>query len=352
MAFTLEFGKLLDVVGPCAVEGAGVTSLSGIASLAEAGPGDLSFLGNDKYREQVPQTRAGVVLLPPGYQGSPARGQVFIRVEKPSYALALVCGVIERMLWPGARPGVHASAVVADGVVIPADASVGPLAVVESGAVIGAGCVLAARAHVGRHAILGADCHVGVGACVGDYCRLGARVRLQPGAVIGSDGFGYETVSGEHLKVPQIGHVLLEDDVEIGANTTIDRARFSVTRVGKGTKVDNLVQIAHNVVIGRHCMIVAQAGIAGSTTLEDYVVIGGQVGLAGHILVGKGVRIGAQAGVMSDVAAGAILLDSPAIPFGLAKRLMVLKHRLPDLFKKVDSLEKQLAEIAASQPQR
>ena len=141
-------------------------------------------------------------------------------------------------------------------------------------------------------------------------------------------------------------------DVEIGANATLDRARFSVTRIGRGTKIDNLVQIAHNVVVGRHCLIVSQAGIAGSTTLGDYVVLGGQVGLAGHLTIGKGARVGAQAGVLADVDPGAVMLDAPAVPFGLAKRLMVLKQRLPELFKKVESLEKQIAAMSGGSSTR
>ena len=229
---------------------------------------------------------------------------------------------------------------------------IGPLVVVEAGARIGDGTVLEARTFVGRGVTVGRDCVLKPGAVVSDFCTLGDRVILQPGAVIGADGFGYETVSGEHRRVPQVGSVVLEDDVEIGANTAIDRARFSVTRVGKGTKVDNLVQIAHNVVIGRHCLIVSQAGIAGSTTLEDHVVLGGQVGLAGHLRIGKGAKVGAQAGVLADVEPGAVMLDAPAVPFGLAKRLMVLKQRLPELFKKVETIEKQLAAMTGEQAPR
>lgn len=352
MAFSLELEKLLAIVGPARTEGEGAPVVTGLAALTEAGPSDLAFLGNDKYRDQVPATKAGVVLLPADYAGSPAPGQVFVRVEKPSFALALVCGVIESQLWPKPAPGIHPSAVIAPDATLAEGVSVGPQAVVDSGAVIGPGSVLAARVHVGRHARVGADCRLASGSHVADYCVLGDRVTLQPGAIVGSDGFGYETIAGAHVKIPQIGNVVLGDDVEIGANATLDRARFSVTRIGKGTKVDNLVQIAHNVEVGRHCFIVAQAGIAGSTRLGDYVVIGGQVGLAGHIRVGDRVRIGAQAGVIADVETGAVLLDSPAIPFGLAKRLMVLKQRLPDLFKKVESLEKQLSETAAAQSPR
>lgn len=348
MAFALELEKILAIVGPSTVTGEGPAVFTGVASLSEAGSADVSFLGNDKYRAQVATSRAGAIFLPLDYEGVPQPGQIYIRLEKPSSALAAVCRVIEGLLWPNPRAGVHASAVVAADAVLGAGVHIGPLAVVESGASIGAGTVLEARAYVGRNASVGADCRLGVGTTVGDYCQLGNRVRLQPGAVIGSDGFGYETVAGAHIKVPQVGYVMLEDDVEIGANSTVDRARFSVTRVGRGTKVDNLVQIAHNVVIGSHCIIVAQAGIAGSSTLEDYVVLGGQAAVSGHLRIGKGVRVGGQSAIIADVEPGAVLLDSPAIPFGKAMRIIALKHRLPDLFKKVDHLEKQLAQCAQS----
>lgn len=352
MAVSLSFTRILDIIGPSAVSGEAPVMVTGIAALGEASPGDLSFLGNAKYAPDVVTSKAGVILLPEDYRGEPGSGRAFVRVKNPSYALALVCAEIERTLFTKRAPGVHPSAVVAPDASLGAGVHVGPLVVIESGAVIADDVTLEARAYVGRSARIGAGSTLKPGAYVGDFCILGARVILQPGAVVGSDGFGYETVAGEHRRVPQVGRVELADDVEIGANATIDRARFSVTRIGKGTKVDNLVQIAHNVVIGSHCFVVAQAGIAGSTTLGDYVVLGGQVGLAGHIRVGDKVRIGAQAGVLGDVESGAVLLDAPAIPFQLAKRLMVLKMRLPDLFKKVESLEKQLASISGEATNR
>jgi UDP-3-O-[3-hydroxymyristoyl] glucosamine N-acyltransferase len=167
-------------------------------------------------------------------------------------------------------------------------------------------------------------------------------VRLHPGVVVGSDGFGYEFAGGRHEKVPQIGTVLVENDVEIGANSTIDRARFSRTVIGEGSKIDNLVQIGHNVIIGKHCLICAQVGISGSTTLQDYVVLGGQVGVAGHITVGKGVKAGGQAGIHASVKPGSFINGTPAIPYMIERRLVVLHQRLPEIFKRVDALEEQL----------
>ena len=172
-------------------------------------------------------------------------------------------------------------------------------------------------------------------------------MRLQPGVVIGSDGFGYEFVAGRHEKVPQVGRVVVDDDVEIGANSTLDRARFSQTSIGEGTKIDNLVQVAHNVVIGKHCIVCAQVGISGSTTIEDYVIIGGQAGLAGHLTVGRGSKIDGQTGVNSDLEPQSFVKGSPCLPYNLEQRFNVLKRKLPDLFKRVDALEERLKNTSA-----
>lgn len=260
-------------------------------------------------------------------------------MDNPSVALARVCARIEQSLWPKPAPGVHPTAVVAAGAKVAASATIGPLCVVESGAVVDERAHLQAQVFVGRGARVGEDCWLMPGVVVAAECELGRRVRLQPGVIVGSDGFGYEFVQGRHEKVPQVGSVLIGDDVEIGANCTLDRARFSRTVVGEGTKIDNLVQIAHNVVIGRHCLLCAQVGISGSTKLEDYVVLGGQAGLGGHITIGQGAKAGGQAGITSDVPAGTFVNGTPAIPFQLERRLAVLHQRLPELFKRVDALE-------------
>lgn len=347
LAFTLA--ELASLTGAKAVEGACVAPLTGVAALAEAGPADLSFLGNAKYAGAVATSRAGVILVPVAFAGQPVAGQAFLRVDNPSYALALLCSVLESRLWPRPPAGVHATAVVAGSARVDPAAHVGPLCVVGEGAEVAAGAVLEARCHVGAHAAVGVDCWLKPGVVVGDFCVLGARCRVQSGAVIGSDGFGYEPVDGEIRRIPQIGNVVLEDDVEIGANSTLDRARFSRTVVGRGTKIDNLVQIAHNVRIGRQCLITAQVGIAGSTTLGDHCVLGGQSGVAGHLTLGDRVKLGAQAGLFEDVPADGFMNGTPAVPFGLERRLVVLSRRLPDLFKKVDSLTASL-DSARRQP--
>ena len=222
------------ITEPKATRGATTEIVRGLASLTEAGPGDLAFLGNAKYKSQVAATRASVVLLPVDFVGEPQPGQLFLLVDHPSVALARVCARLEQSLWPKPAPGVHPSAVVAPGAKIGATATVGPLCVVESGARIGERVHLQAQVFVGRGAQLGDDCWLMPGVVVAAECELGRRVRLQPGVIIGSDGFGYEFLQGHHEKMPQIGAVLIGDDVEIGANTTLDRARFNQTVVGEG----------------------------------------------------------------------------------------------------------------------
>jgi UDP-3-O-[3-hydroxymyristoyl] glucosamine N-acyltransferase len=331
--------EIAALVGAQRIAGAAAGSITDLASLDAARAGDLSFLGNARYRAQVPASAATAILLPLDYAGEPAPGQVYLFVENPSVALARVCARIEQSLWPKPAAGVHPSAVVSPAARIDATAHIGPLCIVEEGAQVGARSVLQASVFVGRDAQVGEDCFVMPGCLIATRCCLGRRVRLQPGVVIGSDGFGYEFVDGRHEKVPQIGTVVIGDDVEIGANSTLDRARFSRTVVGEGTKIDNLVQIAHNVVIGRHCILCSQVGISGSTTLEDYVILGGQAGVGGHITLGKGSKGGGQAGIAANVPAGAYVNGTPAIPYQLERRIAVLQQRLPDLFRRMDAIE-------------
>ena len=342
MQFAYTSAELIDIVQPGAIRGSTTEKIRGIAGLGEARPGELSFLGNPKYKPQVATTAATVVLLPADYAGEPKPGQLFLLVEQPSIALARLCARLEQSLWPKPAPGVHATAVVAPTAKIATSATIGPLCVIEDGAVVGERSHLQAQVFVGRSACIGDDCWLMPGVKLAAECVLGHRVRLQANAIIGADGFGYELVAGRHEKVPQIGIVVIGDDVEIGAGSTLDRARFSRTVVGEGTKIDNLVMIGHNVIIGRHCLIIAQVGISGSTTIEDYVVIGGQAGLAGHLTVGKGSKIDGQTGVNSDLAPGSFVKGTPCLPYGVEQRINVLRRRIPDLFKRVDALEDRL----------
>ena len=340
--------EISAITQPKALRGATTQTIHGLAALADAAPGDLTFLGNAKYKSEVATTRASVVLLPADHAGEPHPDQLYLLVDNPSVALARVCARIEQSLWPKPAPGIHPSASVGEGVSIADSATVGPHCVVEAGARIGERVHLQAQVFVGRNAVIGDDSWLMPGVVIATECQLGRRVRLQPGAVIGSDGFGYEFVKGRHETVPQVGCVVLGDDVEIGANTTIDRARFSRTTIGEGTKIDNLVQIGHNVVVGRHCMLCAQVGISGSTKLEDYVVLGGQVGVGGHITIAKGVKAGGQAGITADVAAGSFINGTPAIPYMLERKIAVLQQRLPDLFRRVETIESQLLDAKKS----
>jgi UDP-3-O-[3-hydroxymyristoyl] glucosamine N-acyltransferase len=347
MRFAYSAAEIASMVRAERLRGATSHEVKAVASLVEAGPGDLSFLGNPKYRGDVAKCRASVVLVPSDYLGEPGADQCHIVVKNPSVGLAQVCARIEQLLWPRPRPGVHASAFIADGVVVPSSVTIGPGCVVEEGVRLGERVHLQAQIFVGRDTLLGDDCWLMPGCIVAAECVLGDRVRLQPGVVIGSDGFGYEFVDGRHEKVPQIGTVIIGNDVEIGANSTLDRARFSRTLVGEGTKIDNLVQVAHNVEIGRHCLVCSQAGISGSTKIGDFVIIGGQAGLAGHLTVHRGAKIDGQTGVNADVAAGAFVKGSPCLPYQLEQRINVLRRKLPELFRRVDSLESQFGDPAS-----
>jgi UDP-3-O-[3-hydroxymyristoyl] glucosamine N-acyltransferase len=347
MSPVFSAAQIVEIVQPVRALGHTDAVIAGIAALDSAGAGDLSFLGNPKYKGDVARSRASVLLLPADFEGEPPAGQLWLLLEKPSLGLTRLCVRIEQALWPKPVPGIHPSAVIAAGAEVDASAHVGPLCVVESGARIGGGAVLHGSVFVGARATIGADCWLGAHTVVAQDCVLGARVRLQPGAVIGSDGFGYETVNGRHEKIPQIGNVVLGDDVEIGANTTIDRARFSRTTIGEGTKIDNLVQIGHNCTIGRHCIIVAQTGIAGSTKLGDYVVLGGQVGVAGHLDIGSFTQVGAQSGLARSLPAKSIVNGTNALPLLLDQKFQVLRGKIPELFKRVDRIEAQLHAIPA-----
>ena len=342
--------EITAIVQPRAARGATTATIRGIAALQAARPGDLSFLGNPKYKAEVARTQASVVLVPADFAGAPAANQLFLLVDVPSVALARLCARIEQALRPPPAPGVHPSAVVATGARVAASAAVGPLCVIEEGAAIGERAWLQASVFVGRSAAVGDDCQLMPGVRLYAGTQLGRRVRLHANVVIGADGFGYELVDGRHEKVPQIGIAVVEDDVEIGAGTTVDRARFGRTVVGEGTKIDNLVQIGHNVVVGKHCILCGQVGISGSATLEDYVVLGGQTGVAGHITIGRGVKAGGQTGLNANLPAGASVNGTPALPYLLERRIVVLKQRLPELFHRVDLLEEQVRKLGPARP--
>ncbi len=342
MMFDYSLDELLAILPPVTSEGTLAVRLTGIASLERAGPADISFLSNPKYRNAVAGSRAGAILLPRDFEGTPRAEQVYLRTENPSYVLARLCEHAATGRQPDAPPGVHPSASVASGAQVAESASIGPYVVVGEGARIDAGAVLLSYVSVGERAVVGAGSWIHPRVTLYPDTVLGERVLVHAGVVLGSDGFGYETIDGVHTKIPQIGRVVVEDEVEIGANTCIDRARFEETRIGRGTKIDNLVQIGHNVTIGKHCLIVSQTGISGSTRIDDSTTVGGQCGIAGHIHIGAGSVIGAKSGVSKNLPAGSFVNGTPATPIRENYRLEALRRKLPELFQRVTELEEAL----------
>jgi UDP-3-O-[3-hydroxymyristoyl] glucosamine N-acyltransferase len=285
--------------------------LEGVAPLQTAGSKEVSFLDNRRYASALDQTSAGAVIVHPDMAARVPAGTVAIRTTEPYSAWARVAALFYPL--PPVSPGIHPSAVVAEGARIDPSAEVGPLSVIEAGAEIGPGCRIGPCAVIGSGVIVGRDCRIGAHASL-SHALLGARVYVYPGARIGQEGFGFASTTDGFLSVPQLGRVILEDDVEVGANSTIDRGSSRDTVIGAGSRLDNLVQIGHNVILGRCCVIVAQVGVSGSTVLEDFVRVGGQAAMAGHLRIGRGAEIGAQAGIISDVDPGAKVLGSPAQP--------------------------------------
>jgi UDP-3-O-[3-hydroxymyristoyl] glucosamine N-acyltransferase len=249
---------------------------------------------------------------------------------------------MEAKYFPKKQAGIHESSAVASSVKLGQNVCIGPYVAVEDDAKIGDGVVLDAGCYIGRGVTIGDGSRLCAGVKVMPFCVIGKNVILHPGVVVGSDGFGYETVGGIHEKLPQIGNVVVGDDVEIGANATIDRARFSSTRIGAGTKIDNLVQIGHNVTIGKHCLIVAQVGIAGSVTIGECVVIGGQSGIVGHVHIGDGTMVAGQTGITSSCKPGSFWRGSPAMPYGEANKFFACRKHLSTLVRRVKAIENRL----------
>ena len=299
--------------------------LSGIAPLQTAEPDQISFLDNRKYVAALEATRAGAVIVHPDLAARVPSTAVAIVTSDPHPAWARVATLFFPL--PPAVPGVHPSAIVAPDADIDPTAEVGPLCVIGAGVRIGPRCRIAPLAVIGDGVVMGRDCRIGSHASV-SHALLGDRVVLYPGARVGQDGFGFAVTPEGFLTVPQLGRAILEDDVEIGSNSTVDRGSLHDTVIGAGSRLDNLVQIGHNCRIGRCCVLVAQVGVSGSTVLEDFVMLGGQAGLAGHLRIGKGARIAAQAGVIGDVPAGAAYMGFPAEPSRAFLRSVATLRRL------------------------
>jgi UDP-3-O-[3-hydroxymyristoyl] glucosamine N-acyltransferase len=324
--------------------GDGGLIVSGFSGIKEAKKNELTFLANPKYEPLLESTQACVTLVP---RQISCPGKTLIRVENPSLGFTQVVNYFLKDA-PDYKPrGIHPTAVISPSATLAPGVAVGAHTIIEEGAVIAEGCVIYGNCYVGHQVQLGKDCLIYPQVVLCEKVLIGDRVIIHSGTVVGSDGYGYVTVDGRHMKIPQVGSVLIEDDVEIGANVTIDRARFDRTIIGEGTKIDNLVQIGHNVTIGKHCFIVSQSGIAGSTKLGNYVILAAQAGLVGHLEIGDGAIVTAQSGVTRSIRAGEQVFGSPAQPIKQAfrnnahiQRLDKYVETIKDLKKRIEELEK------------
>ncbi len=331
--------KLADIAARIGgtLEGDGGDEIKGLSSLAEAASGEITFLANPRYASEVATTAASAVLVNADWSGDcPC---ALVRVKNADAAFAEVA----KLLTPAPvafEPGIHPTAAIADNASVANSVYVGPHCVIEPGAVIGNDCILVAGCYVGHDVVVGQDCMLRAHVSIRERSRLGDRVTIHDGSVIGSDGFGYTPdENGVWQKVMQLGIVEIGDDVEIGANVTIDRARFGKTIIGNGVKIDNLVQVAHNVRVGAHAVMAAQVGISGSTRIGGHAQLGGQAGLAGHLTIGEGAVVGAQAGVTKDVPPRTFVSGYPAMDHRKATRMHAHMMRLPELKKRVKGLE-------------
>lgn len=335
--------ELADRIG-ARLEGDGAVEVTRVAGLEAAEAGDVTFLANPAYTAEVARTRASAVIL--GRQGPPAPCAI-LRADNPYLAFARA---VQALAPPVVAPdGVHATAVVDPSASLGPGVRIGPLAVVGARVRLGARTVVHAHAVIGDETIVGDDCVLHAHVSIRERCRLGDRVIVQNGAVVGADGFGFaRRADGTHEKIAQTAPVVVEDDVEIGANTTIDRPAVGETRIRAGAKIDNLVMIAHGVVIGPRTLVAAQVGISGSTTVGADVMLGGQVGVAGHLSIGDGVKVTGQSGITHSIPAGAFVSGLPAIDNREWRKAAVVFARLPELRQRLQALERRLAELGAA----
>jgi UDP-3-O-[3-hydroxymyristoyl] glucosamine N-acyltransferase len=326
-------------------EAAVVTGFSGIK---EAQEGDLTFLANPKYIVYLQQTKASAVLVNKEVSSA---GTTLIQVENPSAAFArIMSSCLDEEI--SIQQGVHEKALVSSQATLSDNVTVGPYAVIEEGVQVGPNTIIEAGCYIGHKTSIGANCHLYPNITVRERIVIGDRVLIHSGTVIGGDGFGYVQVEGVHQKIPQVGTVVIEDDVEIGANVTIDRARFDKTTIGQNTKIDNLVQIAHNDAIGKSCIIIAQCGISGSTVIEDNCILAGQVGVVGHITIGKNSVVAARGMVTKSLKEGTMYSGVPVSVHNEAKRINACVKRLPHYVKiiqemksKIEALEAQIEQM-------
>ena len=332
MQFTL--GQIAEKIG-AELRGDPNYVIRGLASLEDATEGELSYVVSPKFRKLIDPSKASALIAYPKLE-CPDRHLLIIKDPYLGFARAMR---LFYRVFPESKPGIDPSAKIAEGVNLPAEISIGAQAVISSGVKIGAGSVVGAGVFIGENSIVGEKCHIFANVTIREDVRIGNNVAIYPNAVIGSDGFGYCWDGQSYLKIPQTGTVIIEDDVEIGAGTTIDRATLGETYIGKGCIIDNLVQIAHNCRIGEYSILCAQVGLAGTTTLERRVTLAGQVGLAGHLRIGENSIIEAQSGVAGDIPPNSIHFGTPSRDFKLAHKINAILNLLPEYVTRIRKLE-------------
>jgi UDP-3-O-[3-hydroxymyristoyl] glucosamine N-acyltransferase len=343
--------EISTLLGLSELRGAGQTVIIGVAALSEAGADDLSLVSSEKYLDQLERTKAAAVLVQRKVRLPASWTRPALIVDDVDLALTRVLPLFAPPI-PQPESGVHPAAQISRSAEVSIGAAIGPNVIIGNRARIGTGCVLHANVVIGDDVVLGERCQLFPNVVVRERVTLGARVTIHAGSVIGMDGFGYRWDGKQHVKVPHVGTVLIEDDVEIGSCVCVDRAKFGATRIGRGTKIDNLVQVAHNVQIGPHCIIVGQSGLAGSCRLGAGVVIGGQSAIRDHIQIGDGAMTAACSAVAEDVEPKTIVSGMPALPHRQSLREQGLLRRLPGLFDQVKKLQEELTRLNSEPPPR
>ena len=345
---SITLGELANLVEGT-LAGDPKTVVTGVAGVREARAGDLTFVTNVRYALLLPKTKATAAVVGETAEVPPTFP--VIRVKSPDEAFAKIVGLFAPEP-PVCETGIHPTAVIAKDARLGTNVFVGPNTVIESGAVVGDNTRIMALVYIGHGVSIGADCIVYPNVTVRERVVIGNRCILHPGVVIGADGFGYQTLGGRHVKIPQSGTVVIEDDVEIGANSAVDRARFDRTLIKKGTKIDNLVQVAHNVVIGEHCLLVAMVGLCGSVHIGDYTVLAGKASVNGHVTIGSRVLVGGLAGVTHDVPDDSRISGFPAQEHMEELRLRACLRRVPQLLDRMKELETRLRELESQADDR
>jgi len=334
-----EIAKLVngEVIGDTSIV------ITGVSGIKEAKKGDLTFAANSKYNHLIKETNASAIITS---REITSASKPIVRTENPSLAFAKIVSLAVPVK-PKHPKGIHPKAIISKNAKLGKNVAVGANTIIEDGVEIGDNTIFYACCYVGHDVKIGKDCLIYSNVSIRERINIGNRVIINNGTVIGSDGFGFAKVDGVHQRIPQVGTVLIEDDVDIGANVAIDRARFNKTVIGKGTKIDNLVHIAHNVIIGDNSIIVAQTGISGSSTVGKNVILAGQSGVVGHISIGDNVVVGAQSGVTKSVPANTMVSGYPAKPHDAAKKVNACIQKLPQLFKTISDLKKKIEEVSS-----